>query len=753
MLAFSNAVIRFRKLIVSLTILITMIMGFFFKNLRINPDITSYLPKKDPAARLFSYIGENYGGNLQILVVLKTDDIFNPATIRAISDLTGKFQELEGLTYVTSLTNVLDFKKSREGIEIGRLVDEYNLPSTKEDVTRLKAYTMDKDLYRGRLVSEDGSATLIVCRLAPGADKIKIADQVQNIVQQANLREKVYYGGYPFLIHDMSQIIIRDLKILLPVVISMIIFALYLSFRSWPGIVIPIVSVLISIIWTIGLMCLLRVPLSIISNIIPVILVAVGNAYFIHVIAKFNENAAAPAQNRLEHARQSLAAVIIPVFLAAATTIAGFISFVFGAYLTMIGEFGLFSASGIFFAFLLSVTFVPAVLSTRSPNKMQTSTAAKNNRFMEKFGLLVVKNRKPILLAGAFLLIAGGLGIPKIERQVEIMDYFKPDAPVRRAEQILEKNFGGSTTLQILVKGDITDPVVLREMKNMEDFLKTLPNVHHPQSVADLIEEMNDLMGEEKKIPDSRAKINNLWFLLEGEDIMSQLVNGDRSEAVIQAAIGQNRIREIKFLIEKINDYIEKHNRADLTFFQTGMHCIHRQLDRAIVFNQAQSMALAMVLIFVMVAFLLRSFFGGLIGLLPIALSLVVIFGVMGYARIPLDIATMLLGGIAIGTGIDYAIHFSSRLRHELQTGKTPAAAVIATMATAGRSIMINMLTVTMGFIVLVLAQLVPLQRFGLLIAIMTTSAGLGSITILPAVMLTTGIGLKNHGGKNEKPE
>ncbi len=750
--SFSHAVIRFRKLIVALTILITMMMGFFFKNLRINPDITSYLPKNDPAARLFSYIGENYGGNLQILIVLKTDDIFNAATIRAINDLTVKFQELVGITYVTSLTNVLDFKKSREGIEIGRLIDENNLPSTQKDIAQIKSYTMARDLYRGRLVSEDGSAALIVCRLAPDADKIKVSDQVQAIIQQANLSEKVYYGGYPFLIHDMSRIIIRDLKLLLPVVISMIILALYVSFRSWPGIVLPIVSVLISIIWTIGLMCLLQIPMSIISNIIPVILVAVGNAYVIHVIGQFNEDAG-PGQNRLEHARQSLAAVLVPVFLAATTTIAGFISFVFGAYLKMIGEFGVFSALGIFFAFLISVTFVPAVMAVQNLKKIQTRARIKNNCFMEKFGLLVVKNRKLILLIGAFLLFAGGLGIPKIERQVEIMDYFNPDAPVRRAEQILEKNFGGSTSLQILVKGDIADPAVLRAMKNMEDFLKTLPNVHHPQSIADLIEEMNDLMGEEKTIPESRAKVNNLWFLLEGEEIMSQLVNRERSEALIQATIGKNRIREIKFLTEMINDYIRQHNTTDLVFSQTGMHCIHLQLDRAIVFNQAQSMALAMILIFALVAFLLRSFLGGLTGLLPIALSLVVVFGVMGYARIPLDIATMLLGGIAIGTGIDYAIHFSSRFRRELQAGKDPTAAVMATMVTAGRSIMINVLTVAMGFIVLALAQLVPLQRFGLLIAIMTTSAGLGSITILPAVMLTTGIGLKTNGGINEKSE
>jgi predicted RND superfamily exporter protein len=331
-----------------------------------------------------------------------------------------------------------------------------------------------------------------------------------------------------------------------------------------------------------------------------------------------------------------------------------------------------------------------------------------------------------------------------IKRQVEIIDYFRPGTPTRLGEQAMEKYFGGSTPLQTLVRGDIADPTTLREMKKMEDFLKTLPNVRHPQSAADLIEEMGDLMGEGKNIPDSRAKVANLWFLLEGEDIMSQLVNGDKTEAVIQATLTKNSVHEVKGMIGKIDDYIRKNNTAGLSFSQTGMHYIHLKLDQAIGFNQVQSMVLALVLIFIMVALLLRSFLGGLIGLLPISFSLVMAFGIMGFTRIPLDIATMLLGGIAIGTGIDYAIHFSNRFRQELRTGKDPNAAVVATMSTTGRAIMINVLTVIMGFLVLALGQLVPLQRFGLLIAITTASAGLGSITILPAVMLSAGLGIKN---------
>jgi len=749
MKAFSDVVIRFRKPIIFLTIAITLILGFFIKDLRINPDVTSYLPKNDAIVKLYHYIGNNYGGNQMIMIALQTGDVFDPEAIRTISKLTNKFKELDGVTYVTSMTNVLDFKKTADGIEIGKLIDEYDPPSTPEELKQLKDYAMSKDLYRGRLVSEDGRTALIVCRLRADVDKIKISNQVDAVVREAGIKGDVYFGGYPILIRDMSRIILGDLKFLLPVVVLMIILTLGAGFRSLRGILIPIVSVLISIVWTIGIMCLLRIPISIISNIIPVILVAMGSAYAIHVVSRFNEDQSA-GQDRLERAGQSLRSVVVPIFLAAATTMAGFISFIFGAYLTMISEFGIFSALGVLFAFLISVTFVPAVLTSLGKKTIRSNAPApeKKNRFMEKFGWFVVKQRTIILIGASVLLAVCCLGIPRIKRQVEIIDYFKPGTPTRRAEQAMEMYFGGSTPLQILVRGDIGDPATLQAMKNMEEYLKTMPNVSHPQSVADLIEEMNDLMGEGKTIPDSRAKVSNLWFLLEGEDIMSQMVNGDQTEAVIQATLRKNSVHEVKGMIAKIDDYIKKNRTAELSFAQTGMHFVHLKLDRAIALNQAQSLILALVMIFIMVALMLRSFFGGLIGLIPITFALTVVFGIMGFTRIPFDIATMLLGGIAIGTGIDYAIHFSSRFRNELRSGKDPGRAVVATMATTGGSIMINVMTVILGFLVLTLAQLIPIQRFGLLIAIATASAGLGSITILPAIMLVTGIGRKFNGGK-----
>ena len=128
---FSVLVIKYRKVIVLITVLITLVSGYFVKDLKINADILSYLPESDPEARLFDYIGEEYGGNLSAMIALETDSIFNKETIERINHLTQEFKKLEGVSYVTSLTNVLDIRKDEEGtLQISRLIDEYNLPKT-----------------------------------------------------------------------------------------------------------------------------------------------------------------------------------------------------------------------------------------------------------------------------------------------------------------------------------------------------------------------------------------------------------------------------------------------------------------------------------------------------------------------------------------------------------------------------------------------------------------------------------------------
>lgn len=740
---FSRVVINNRTIIIIATIVITMILGYSIRNLKINSDIISYFPKDDPVVELFNHIGEEYGGNQLAIVALEADEIFSRVTIERIHYLTSQFKLVEGISYVTSLSNVLDIKKTYDGMEIGRLIDEHELPETQQELFELKQYTLSKDMYRGRLVSDDSKTTLIICRLKEDADKIRTANNLKEIVNKSNVYEKVFYAGIPFQMMEITGIILKDLKFLIPLVILLIVVSLFLGFRSLRGVVLPTIAVAISTIWTLGMMSIFNVSLTVISDIIPIILIAIGSAYSIHVINKFDEDVITN-EEKTKQSEKALSEIGVPVILAAVTTIAGFVTFIFGSYLTMIREFGLFSSMGVLFALIVSITFVPSVLSLL-PVKQRSqfskvNTVKKNSidLFMDRVGKWVLNNEKTIIVTGIIIGIISAMGIPKIQRKVDMLDYFKPESSIRLTEEMMQTKFGGSIPIQILVKGDIQDPVVLKKMKEMEDYLESLGDVHNPQSVADLIEEMSDAIDEGKVIPESKAKITNLWFLLEGEEIMSQLVNANKSEAVIQATITNVNTKQIRKLVANIDRFIEEKKSPQYSFSQTGMPILYKHLDNSIMRSQILSLIFTVILVFICLAFQLWSITGGLIGLTPIGFTLILIFGLAGFTGIPLDIATVLVGSISIGIGIDYSIHFVSRFRKELKNGVTELDALDKTLETTGKAIVINVITVMMGFLVLLLADLVPLQRFGYLVAITMIGSGVGAMTLLPAIILLT---------------
>ena len=741
---FSELVIKCRKPIILLTILNTLVLGYFLKDIRINPDIISYLPEEDPVVKVFNRIGEEYGGNQLAIIAIETDNIFNKETIERISYLTTQFRFVEGVSHVTSIANVLDIRKVEDGVEIGRLIDPYNLPRESEAIQELKRYTLSKDMFRGRLVSEDATIALIVCRVMYDADKIETAKSLKEIVENAHLKERVYYGGFPFAMLDANEIIMSDLKTLTPLICILIAVLLFVGFRTLKGVLLPIVSVIMSTIWVLGIMSILEIPLTTVSNVIPVILIAVGSAYAIHVINKFNEDVSTN-ENRIEQSRKALSEIATPVILTAITTMIGFISFVFGSYLIMVQEFGIFSALGILFTLIISVTFIPSVLSLL-PVKSRTAVSRSPEKravfdwFMDKISEWVLKNGKLIIVGGVILVIICILGAPKIERRVDILDYFKPDSDIRVTEEMMQDKFGGTIPVQILVTGDIQDPLVLSEMKKMKDFLES-QDVYNPWSMVDLIEEMNYAMGEGRVIPDSREKVSNLWFLVEGEEMLEQLVNDDQTEAVIHATISNIDTERMRKLVGNIDEYIRKMDNSQFTFEQTGMPPIYNQLDASLMRSQIQSLIIATILVFLCLSFQLHSFKGGLIGITPIGLSLLGIFGLIGFTGIPLDAATVLVGSISIGIGIDYSIHFMNCFSEEFKKSNTELEALSRTLKTAGRAITINTVTVMMGFLVLLLADLIPLRRFGFMVAIVMLISGMATFYLLPAIILLTKAG------------
>ncbi|MGQ9618345.1 MAG: efflux RND transporter permease subunit [Candidatus Aminicenantia bacterium] len=744
---FYELIIKLRLPVIILTIILTIFLGYKIKDIKINPDLVSYLPKSDSAVKLAEYIGNKFGGNFLAISAIETDDVFTKENIAKINEITSKVKLLEGVEFVVSLTDVLDIKKSEDGIEIGKLIDEYNLPLTQEELKKVKEYALSKERYRNRIVSKDGMTALIITSILKEADRRKVTEEIKKIVLNSNFKGNVYFGGLPFQLNEMSNFIIDDLKLLTPFVALVVIISLYLNFLTIRGVILPLLSVLISTIWTLGLMSIFKVSLTIISDTIPVLLLAIGSAYSIHIVSKFDE-----CKKKGIDMKNSFKEVSISIILAGLTTTAGFISFITGSYLTAIREFGLFSAIGVFTALIVSLTFVTVLLSFLKVKKHSFTENFKILDKLEGVAFWILKREKITILIFAVLLISSIFGISLIHRKSNLVSYFNKDSYIQKSEKVLENKFGGSVPLHILVKGDISDPKVLEEMKNMEEFLNGIRYVSNSYSIVDYIEEMNDLMGEGMKIPDTKEKVQNLLFLIEGEDVVEQLISPEKDEALIQATIKNLDIDEMKQLIKNIDEYISKKNGSDINFSFTGMPLIYSHLDSSLLKSQLSSLSIAIVLVFFCVVFLLRSLSGGLLGLVPIIFTLFIIFGIMGFAGIPLDIATVLVGSVSIGIGIDYPIHFLNRYRAEMKKNISQIEALHSTLTTTGKAIITNMITVALGFLILIFANLIPLRRFGLLVALTMLSSGIGALTFLPALIIISKFKIKNSaGGLDEK--
>ena len=584
-------VFRFRVPILAAFAALTLFLGYWIKDVRINSDVTSYLPKGDPAVQLFTQLDTRFGGNDLVMIAMKTRDVFTAQSLRDISTLTGAFGRLSGVSSVTSLASVMDIRKGADGsIEIGKLVDPEDLPATDGRLQDLRDYVMSRERYRGSLVSADATATLLVCQIAPGVDKSALVRDMQSAARSSGVRDELFFGGVPVLAAELSQIILHDLTVLIPLVLLLIVLTLYVSFATIRGVLVPLISVIISTAWVLGLMGLLKVPVTLVSDIIPALLLAIGTAPCIHILSKYDEEVTRYGSQG-EESQAAFREVGIRVILAALTIVLGFSSFIIGSYLTAIRDFGIFSSIGVCFSLIVSIVFVPALLASvtvkrktgRLPTRLsfRRSDAPPIVRAMSVWGEMVVRHRKAILVVGAVVFFAGIAGIPMIQRKADFAFFFPPANPVRLTEGLLQNDFGGSRPLQIHFTGDMENPFVLKEMLRIEHFLEGQGLARNPISVADLIAEMNDIMENRKTIPNDQAKVANLMFLLEGQDIVARLLSDDKKEAQVQAMTGLLGVRELQRTVDSLDGYIRN---LDTTLMVVSLDALPEQ-DQAIVFT------------------------------------------------------------------------------------------------------------------------------------------------------------------------
>lgn len=746
---FSKNVLANKWLIIVLVCLGTLFFGNELKKLQIDADIVKSLPDDDVDARLLKKIGENFGSNNMGVIILETENIYQPSVIEHIQLITDTLSEISGISSVSSLTNIINIKGSDYGIEIGKLVDEYELPKTALEFEKLRNNILNNPMYKGSIVSEDETASLIVFNIENEANVNLIAKEVIEKTTALKIPEKLYYIGSPMLVTYISDLMRKDLTTLLPIAFLVIAIILLLSFRSVSGVILPLLIAVVSIVWSLGSMAFLGIKMSMISNNIPIIILAIGSAYTIHVINRVNK--VRLEEQHSDTIKTALVYVFIPLMLAALTTIIGFISFIFGSYLDMIVDFGIFTALGTLFACLLSIFFVPAILSVLN-FKNKTSKAPKDDSFITNYLLqplhqLIAKKPKTVLLIWLLLIGFSVANLFSIRRSVDIQEYFKRDNPTRLAEQIMVEKFGGTKPIFVYFKGNMQSPAVLKKMLETSAYMEESPEVYTSMSIAKLIDEINYNFTNSRTFPQEIEQIEQLWFLLDGNEVLPRFVNEELTEGIIiskfKSPDNKSKIEFAKYM----NRFIAENSTEECQIQITGMPFVDITMDQSLINSQFGSIAIAIFFVIVLVGGILRSLKSGFFAAIPIIATIILLFGFMGLTGISLNIATVLVASVALGIGIDYAIHIISHFKTSFKKNNDVYAAVQESILVSGKAIIINVVSVSAGFLVLVFSDMVPLQYFGLLIALSMVSSCLGALTLLPSLLIL--MNKKNSSNEN----
>jgi hypothetical protein len=729
----------------------TLFFGNEIRSLKIDADILRSLPDEDPDARLLKKIGENFGGNNMGVIILETDNIYQTSVLEHIQLLTYTLANIDGITTVSSLTNIINIKGGDYGIEIGKLVDEYEMPESPKDFQILRNNILNNEMYKGSIVSEDETSTLIIFNLDNNSDVNAIAKNVIQKTEELNLPEKLYYIGSPMLLTYISDLMRDDLTNLLPLAFLVIAFILFLSFRSISGVLLPLLIAIIAIVWSLGSMAFLDIKMSMISNNIPIILLAIGSAYTIHVINRINKVSQSKETDVIARA---LAFVLIPLILAALTTIIGFVSFIFGAYLNMIVDFGIFTALGTLFASLLSIFFVPAILEVinykRKKNIKQKEHSFLTNYFLKPINALLIKRPKTILIFWMVLIAISIVGMSSIKRSVDIQEYFKKNNPTRLAENIMIEKFGGTKPIFVHFKGNMQSPKVLKTMIQTSEYMEKSPDVYTSMSIAKLIAEINLNITNTRGIPNKSEQIEQLWFLLEGNEVLNRFVNEDLTEGIIISKFKSPDNESKKEFAKYMRAFIATNSSEDCEIEITGMPFVDITMDQSLINSQIGSILIAILFVIILVGIILRSWISGLYASIPIIATIILLFGFMGLTGISLNIATVLVASVALGIGIDYSIHIISHFNESYKKSQDLYASIQESILISGNAIIINVISVSAGFLILVFSEMVPLQYFGLLIALSMVSSCLGALTLLPSILILMNRNKSKNNMQNE---
>ena len=801
----------------ALTFVVLVVVGFSFQipKFKLDASAESLVLENDNALEYYREISKIYGSDDFLVITYSPfKDLMSDEVLADIKAISAELLKLDRINSIDNILNVPLLNSPR--VEISKLATGIRtLETTGVDRELARKEFLESPIYKNLLLSADGKTTIIRVNFkrdqkyfdllykrndlrekmykfgftpedqtlfskaqkefrgyhANYLDKEdKVIRAVREIMDRHRNNAEMFLGGLPMITTDMIGFIKHDLKTFGLGVIAFIILILSLFFKKLRWVLLPVGCCLITTLVVIGFLGLMDWRVTVISSNFISILLIITISLIIHLIVRYQDlNQSKPGQDQKQLVRQTVGFMALPCFYTSITTIVAFCSLLVSGIRPVI-DFGWTMTIGISLAFALNFTFFPAALVLLSP---EISSAGKDRTRVFTLAIAAfIKRHQKIILYGSFLLaIVSVIGISKLEVENRFIDHFKSNTEIYKGMQVIDRQLGGTTPLNIVMnpdkkyfeylkeveqnkEEDFDDPFsdegdkaelnfwfnsnMLDRVEQIHDYLESLPEVGKVQSISTLIKVFTQLDKGRKPDDYDLALIRKLM----PENVKDALVNPYLSKDANQIHINMRLIESDpnlrrSDLIEKIRKHMVEKLKFDPETIQfTGMVVLYNNMLQSLYRSQILTIGVVVFAIMVMFMILFKSFSFAFLGIIPNLLAAGSVLSLMGWLGIPLDMMTITIAAITVGIAVDNTIHYIHRFQKEFKIDQNYLKTMDRCHGSIGKAMYYTSVTITLGFSILSLSEFMPTIYFGLLTGAAMVIALLGALALLPLLIV-----------------
>jgi uncharacterized protein len=760
-----NKLLKAPWIVVALTIAISAYLFMqMTQNSRMETNLDKYMPQEHPAFVFSDQAEEWFGINDGIIVAIENKNgIFNTETLDTLKQLTKRLQKMEEIekANVTSLYTADNIVGSDVGMDVKRFYKR--VPKSAEKINNLKQNVIKNEMVYGRLVSTDTTITIVIAEIQDDVFTQEFYNEILELVKSYETENiKLYVAGRPIVEGTMALLGPADMKKMVPIVLLVITLVLFLMLRSVKSTLLTMAVVFFSTLWAFGAMAVSGIPIYAVSTMIPVMLIAIGVADGIHLYSHLQlflrKN---PNATKKEGAIDMIKNMWKPVAMTSITTAIGFVSLL-TSEVYPIKYFGIFTAFGVLMAMVFSLALIPAgIMIFGLPKVKKVKASNSENKLARNFSDWIVNHKSISIFATIAIVAVSIIGMQKIWINSSFLDKFENDSDIVLTDKFINDHFGGTTSLNLILdangKKDVfKNPKVLKLVNKMQHKVQDdLPVVGNTFSLTDYINRMNKVMNADDEkfntIPDSRDMIAQYLLLYEmsgDPENLNKVVNYDYEKLNVTFQLKSDNSKALNSVLDVINGFENDFKKHGVTLKYAGSGYKGLIFTDLILEGQIMSLILSLIIIIVLISIMFKNIKIGFIASVPIIITAGISFGVMGFLDIPLSTTTALLSSIAIGIGIDYAVHFIEQYR--INARKTSDKLIIAekTMAHSGRAITYNAIVVIAGFLVLMFSVFPPNRELGVLVSLNMFTSFIGTVTIMLVLLNISKINFNNKINK-----